>query len=281
MVEFLYRGDYKELEPSDYQPTDETSLDSDLGGYAILHAAMFAVADKYNIATLGDVAKNKFKEAINETVLDTRYFMNVIEDVYSTTPESNRGLRDLIVLQTQTRGAKIMADPELNSRLEEIISTTPHFAMDLIQNSLLPASSSSSKRCPTCNVNMGDGIICSGCARNDVAQRGWLFNQSRNLNVDQRGGGGLFGNTNAYTHPNTGGVTNTIPTLILTPAFSEAPMRISILAPAVFPETSIERLKLSQALAESLTETPILPAAPKPSSEPTTPISAGYEVIVP
>ena len=136
---------------------------------------MFAVADKYNIATLGDVAKNKFKEAINETFLDTRYFLDVIEGVYNTTPESNRGLRDLIVLQTQTRGAKIMANSELNSRLEEIISTTPHFAMDLIRKSLPPASSLPPKRCSTCNVDMGDGINCSGCARSGVARQRWLF----------------------------------------------------------------------------------------------------------
>ena len=216
MAEFLYHGDYKELEHPDSQTTDKDSRDSNPGGahHAILHAAMFAVADKYNIAALGDVAKNKFEEAIKEDVLDTGYFMDVIEYVYSTTPESNRGLRDLIVFQTQTRGGTIMAVPELNSRLEEIISTTPHFAIDLIQKSLQSASPSRT-RCSTCKVELGTGLNCSGCARHGQVQSGWLFDQSRDPNVIRHGPFGninsdpqtntvLFGSTNANTHPTTG-----------------------------------------------------------------------------
>lgn len=201
MVEFLYRGDYTELEPPDYQTTDKDSHGSNLSAapHAILHAAMFAVADKYNIAALGDVAKNKFEQAIKESVSDTNYFLDIIDYVYSTTPESNRGLRDLIVFQAQTRGAKIMAEPELNSRLEEIISSTPRFAMDLIQQSLHPASPPSPKRCPFCTAVMGNEANCSQC-KNGTARLPWNFDRLRDPQ-GTHGGGGLFGNANANAHP--------------------------------------------------------------------------------
>lgn len=83
MVDFLYRGDY--------------DVDEDSGEEhpAILQAAMFAVADKYNIAALGDVAKDKFEGSVTEifqTSSNRDCFMDVVEHVYSTTPQSSRGL---------------------------------------------------------------------------------------------------------------------------------------------------------------------------------------------
>lgn len=161
MVDFLYRGDYWVGYP------DHQVIDGDSGGehHALLHAAMFAVADKYNIAALGDAAKDKFERSFNYMFPDLGGLMDVIEYVYSSTPDSNRGLRDSIVQQTQACGAKIMADPALNSRLEEIIASTPSFAMDLIHKSFLPASP---KRCRTCNGETGNGTHCldSYCGNN-------------------------------------------------------------------------------------------------------------------
>ncbi|KAL9065532.1 MAG: hypothetical protein Q9161_008184 [Pseudevernia consocians] len=136
MVEFLYRGDYQELDHADYQTIDKDVIDRSGAHHAVLHADMFAVADKYDIAALGDVAKGKFEKALSRTAIANGHYLEVINHVYSTTPESNRGLRNVIVEQTQIRGSRIQEDPVLNPRLKEIVSTTRQFAWDLINSQL-------------------------------------------------------------------------------------------------------------------------------------------------
>ena len=175
MIDFLYRGDY------------QTDVDSGEQHHAVLHAAMFAVADKYNIAALGDAAKVKFQKSIKSIVWispDIGSFMDVIEYVYSTTPESNRGLRDIVVRQIQILGTQITADPKLNSRLEGIIASTPSFAMDLIRNSFVQASP---RRCSACDEYLGDGTICTDhhCGNNDYtrAQFGVFGNAARDMSA--------------------------------------------------------------------------------------------------
>lgn len=166
MVEFLYRGDYQELDDDPgYQKIDKDVFDRSGAHHALLHASMFAVADKYDIAALGDVAKGKFERAISKTAIDNGHFLEVINNVYSTTPESNRGLRDAIVEQTQIRGSMIREDPVLNPRLEKIVSTTPQFAWDLIQNCL--RSLRTSELCSGCKNLLKDKMICSECVKKD------------------------------------------------------------------------------------------------------------------
>lgn len=92
---------------------------------------MFVVADKYDIVALGDAAKAYFKGATREEVLNNGHLLELIPHVYSTTPESNRGLRDVICWETSSREIIIGKDPVLKSRLAEIISATPQFAGDL------------------------------------------------------------------------------------------------------------------------------------------------------
>ncbi|CAF9938022.1 MAG: hypothetical protein ALECFALPRED_007482 [Alectoria fallacina] len=160
MVEFLYCGDYQELDHPDYQTIDKDLVDRTGIHHAVLHADIFAVADKYDIAALGNIAKNKFEEAINKKGFGDPDHLRVIKYVYSTTPESNRGLRDVIVSHTQARGNKIRTNFVLNSRLEEIVSTTPQFGWDLIQSSLLSASI---KRCSECKTELGVRTSCTEC----------------------------------------------------------------------------------------------------------------------
>lgn len=168
MVEFLYRGDYQEIDHPNYQTLDRDIVDRSGAHHAMLHASMFAVADKYDIAALGDLAKDKFTKAILN--IDNQHYMDVINHVYSTTPESNRGLHDEIGYQTRLRGSTIITDPVLKSRLEEIVSTTPQFAWDLIETSFKPTSA---KPCAECNLSIGDKISCSMCVHKN--QAGWLI----------------------------------------------------------------------------------------------------------
>ena len=103
----------------------------------LCQADLYAVADKYNIAPLGKVAKRRFKGAASEKNLDDDQYLEIIKHAYDTTPESNRGLCDVIVSEIQTGGIMIRTNTIPNFRQEEIVSTTPQFAWDLIQTSLL------------------------------------------------------------------------------------------------------------------------------------------------
>ncbi len=198
MVEFLYRGDYQEIDHPDYQTLDKDIIDRSGAHHAVLHASMFAVADKYDIAALGDLAKEKFDKAIEN--IDNQHYMDVINHVYSTTPESYRGLRDKIGHQTRIRGSTIRTDPVLNSRLEEIVSTTRQFAWDLIQSSFMPTSA---KTCTGCNSNLGDKISCSACVQKN--QTGGLFGLSSQSHDTPGGAFGRFSQShdtkNAHASP--------------------------------------------------------------------------------
>lgn len=179
MVGFLYRGDYQELDHPDYQTIDQDLLDRSGPHHAVLHAAMFAAADKYNIATLGDVAKTSLSSRKPSTCSSSTalHFLEVVKYVYSTTPESNRGLRDAVVFQTQACSSKITTNPVLNSHLEQIASSTPQFAWDLIRESLLPASL---KRHSVCKAELGDRTSCSECLKKG---QGTLFPKSHKPNA--------------------------------------------------------------------------------------------------
>jgi len=61
-----------------------------------IHATMYALADKYQVNGLGSLARAKFEACLNHHV-NTEDFITAVQIVYSTTPESNRGLRDAVV----------------------------------------------------------------------------------------------------------------------------------------------------------------------------------------
>jgi hypothetical protein len=61
-----------------------------------LNARVYAIADKYGVEGLKSLAQHKFEVRLHEIDLETDVFA-VINEVYSSTPNSDRRLRDLIV----------------------------------------------------------------------------------------------------------------------------------------------------------------------------------------
>ncbi|OCK75035.1 hypothetical protein K432DRAFT_386455 [Lepidopterella palustris CBS 459.81] len=91
----------------------------------ITHAKVYALAEKYGIAGLKSLAKRKFafQIALHYTSPE---FPDTCEDVYESTVDSDRGLRDLVI---QT----FRAHPELALRkdVEEMVRETPGLAFEL------------------------------------------------------------------------------------------------------------------------------------------------------
>ena len=90
MLEFLYRGDYDDdvdpLHPLEY------------------NANMYGLAEEFRIYNLKDLSVHKFLVALNGPVISTDLlgpFLKATEVIYSTTPSSDRGLRDQVMTVLQ------------------------------------------------------------------------------------------------------------------------------------------------------------------------------------
>ena len=87
MLDFMYSHDYSDIPTAD---TDESTDDP-----LVINARVYALAEKYQIKGLKDVAKGKF---ITELEMDwtDKDFFTAIKIVYTTTPSFDRGLRDAV-----------------------------------------------------------------------------------------------------------------------------------------------------------------------------------------
>lgn len=93
-----------------------------------LHCEVYALAEKYAIKALMILAREKFQRAL-EKVDDTTSLFEVVEQIYSSTPEHDRGLRDVIV-------AKVYSEIQYCVRQTEFrrfLTRTTSFCVDLLE----------------------------------------------------------------------------------------------------------------------------------------------------
>lgn len=98
------------------------------------HAEMYAIADKYDLPTLSELAISKFQEALTmwDWDYDSMEFLESISKVYDLTPESNRGLRDIVISYARKYAEEFREGNELASRFESAAHNVPGFAADLL-----------------------------------------------------------------------------------------------------------------------------------------------------
>jgi hypothetical protein len=72
---------------------------------------MYAIADKYEVAGLGDMAKDKFKKAC-ERFWNDPLFPTAAAHVFSSTPDKDLGLRD-VVIDTIANHVKLVNKAEI------------------------------------------------------------------------------------------------------------------------------------------------------------------------
>ena len=99
-----------------------------------LHVGMYILGDKYDIPDLKDFAKSKVALAFGDQTAPREDFLNVITLVYECTPETDRNLRDLVVLSARARMVDIIKDKTLKDRLAEVVRSTPDFSMDMLES---------------------------------------------------------------------------------------------------------------------------------------------------
>lgn len=147
MVSYFYMLDYSDTQmppPLLSDSHDISPLDTNV--------KMYAMGEKYGIAGLKQLALNKFEVAFDcVKARDLGEFLFVIPDVYSSTPDTDDGLRNLVVSLPTTRKdcyKRLMIHPELKSTIIQ----TPLFALGLI---IKTAPQVNGRWCDNCSEYMG------------------------------------------------------------------------------------------------------------------------------
>ncbi|KAJ4367857.1 hypothetical protein N0V86_009696 [Didymella sp. IMI 355093] len=115
--------------------TMEPEIDVE-SAHLVTHAKVYAIAEKYGIAGLKSLARNKFSYQISMH-LSSPEFADACQEAYESTFHTDRGLRDVII---QT----FRANPDLSMRedVEMAVRETPGLAFELFRMaSGLPVSS--------------------------------------------------------------------------------------------------------------------------------------------
>ena len=92
----------------------------------IVNAKVYTLGEKYQIEALRDMAKKKFEESLERDVLHES-FLVAIGIIYSNTPLSHRGIRDLIVDEVNYQKSHMKLQP----KFLQLIREHGDFAVDI------------------------------------------------------------------------------------------------------------------------------------------------------
>ncbi|KAK4544712.1 hypothetical protein LTR36_003961 [Oleoguttula mirabilis] len=112
---------------SDYESYDEEDEVAEDEAHLLLHTRVYALAEKYDIPALKALARSKFEMAM-ACNYDSPELPEAIEEVYCSTLDNDRGLRD-IVLDLFKCHTQLVHTPDIFT----IIKETPTLAMELFK----------------------------------------------------------------------------------------------------------------------------------------------------
>ncbi|KAF4963040.1 hypothetical protein FSARC_8913 [Fusarium sarcochroum] len=128
MVDCLYTGGYSVVKD---KPDDPTPSSSPLS----IHVMMYALGDKYNVTELMDVSTKEYSERLGRES-EFEDFLSSLPDVYSSTPEGSRGLRDAAVNFVRIKADRGMDGVPVPEWLEELAAACPDFIKELLYDFL-------------------------------------------------------------------------------------------------------------------------------------------------
>lgn len=112
---------------SDLESNSGEELETASEAHLLLNARVYALAEKYDIPSLKQLARSKFEMAM-ACYYDSPEFPHAIEEVYCSTIDSDRGLRD-IVLMTFRNHPQLAHAQDVYS----VIRDTPSLALELFK----------------------------------------------------------------------------------------------------------------------------------------------------
>lgn len=154
MIHFMYHFDYSNTQGISTM---------------VFNAQVYSLADRYMIPTLKHLAKDKFETAI-KTGWAMDDFLLAVDVVYSSSPESDRGLRDLVVGISGGNLKELLK----NAGFQNLLSEKPKFAADIIISGVSSKFGSENSvhtyQCPNCAKNIkvewqeGSYFYCVHCS---------------------------------------------------------------------------------------------------------------------
>lgn len=123
MIEAIYRGDYshgdKDVPSASLQFHAKVSrYHSYLVNTHANDAQVYALGDKYDVPSLRRLAQKMFLLGCKSA--NPQLMAIAIEEIYSSTPSSDRGLRDIAVKAAVSNSTVLWEDSESNSMIERV-----------------------------------------------------------------------------------------------------------------------------------------------------------------
>jgi hypothetical protein len=150
MVEYLYMLDYQidgvqsseveTLTDEKTTPAVETSdkpssiTSTQYYDPVSFHILMYSLADRLIIHGLKSLSKIKVKKELIQSLLDENAFRKAVVETYNSTPEHDRGLRDLIVDITTDHLSDLRQETSAPAALQDsLFKEVPEYAYDLLR----------------------------------------------------------------------------------------------------------------------------------------------------
>ncbi|EGU75953.1 hypothetical protein FOXB_13536 [Fusarium oxysporum f. sp. conglutinans Fo5176] len=124
MVEFFYTSDYTEESEEEDTGTDTIPI-------LLIHAAMFTLADKYDIEDLKALSANKYSECLTKNPNVSNFLLSISE-VYNSTPPSARGLRDHALAFAREKLPGFLSLSDAKQEFDEVTADSPEFIKELL-----------------------------------------------------------------------------------------------------------------------------------------------------
>ena len=168
MLQHLYTLNYSGSQESS-GGVPEASFISELH----THTKMYAIGDEYDIKDLKEEALRKFEQAVDAKFGESdelTTILQVVPAIYKTTPDSDRGLRDLVV----TFGAQHLKRMKDLPELEDVVTQVPKFMVEVLpryfsrpQHEKRP-NSQYCRKCDDDGPWIYDRVVCDGCGTERV-----------------------------------------------------------------------------------------------------------------
>lgn len=125
MIHCFYHGTYAEFNATDDGHNWKSAHQ--------LHAAMYALGDKYDVTLLKDTALFNFNKLTTKaSPRDLQGFIESIPIVYSSTPDSDRALRNAIREKITANPSQFLHE-DVKALYQKVLFEVPEFSWDLHQ----------------------------------------------------------------------------------------------------------------------------------------------------
>lgn len=132
MVDYFYTGDYAG-ESEEESTVDDAGVVRSSG--PSIHAAIFALADKYLIKGLELLSVQEYSRSLGQPQ-DLYSFFTSIPHVYNLTPASSRGLRDQALKFARRELPRLLTKSTTKEAFNNLIDLNPDYTKELLNSFL-------------------------------------------------------------------------------------------------------------------------------------------------